>query len=164
MQHKIYRIKNFGGDKVFENSWYYTEVSLIYHNIQYYQQMILLSTDPYQRKFYEGLFNNEVRRLNYWQWYAQQPNNPSNQEDESTSPNQREFTIEELAQYDGSGGRPAYVAVNGIVYDVSLDATWGGGTHFSLYAGRDLTGAFMGCHGSRPEILSNLPQVGVLKP
>ncbi|SDK98289.1 cytochrome b5 domain-containing protein [Natronincola ferrireducens] len=146
------------------NSWYDKEMSLIYHNIQYYQQMIILSTDPYQRMFYQDLLNNEVRRLNYWQWYNQYPNYPSNQEGENAPSNQREFTLEELAQYDGSGGRPAYVAVNGIVYDVSLEATWGGGTHFSLYAGRDLTGAFMGCHGGRPEILKNLPQVGVLKP
>ncbi|AOY78288.1 cytochrome b5 domain-containing protein [Clostridium formicaceticum] len=145
------------------NCWYYKEICLIYHNIQYYQQMIILSTDPYQRMFYEGLLNNEVRHLNYWQGYAQQPNYPSNQESESTLSNQREFTLEELTQYDGSGGRPAYVAVNRIVYDVSLEATWGGGTHFSLYAGRDLTGAFMGCHGGRPEFLRNLPQVGVLK-
>ncbi|AOT73033.1 hypothetical protein Gferi_07485 [Geosporobacter ferrireducens] len=126
--------------------------------------MIILSSDPYQRMIYEGLFNNEVRRLKYLQLYAQPPSQPSNQVDENALPNQREFTLEELAQYDGSDGRSAYVAVNGIVYDVSLEATWGGGTHFSLYAGRDLTGAFMGCHSGRPEILRNLPQVGVLKP
>jgi len=146
-----------------ENRWYYKEISYIYFNIQYYQQMIILSKDPYQRMFYEGLLNTEVSRLNYWQWYAQQPHYPSNQEDENSLPDQREFTLQELAQYDGSGGKPAYVAVNGIVYDVSLDATWGGGTHFSLYAGKDLTNQFNGCHGGRLEVLRNLPKVGILK-
>ena len=73
-----------------------------------------------------------------------------------------EFTIEELSKYDGRDGRPAYVAVNGIVYDVSNEATWGGASHFGLIAGKDLTSAFNGCHG-RIEVLSKLPKVGVIK-
>ena len=39
---------------------------------------------------------------------------------------QNQFTVDELAQYDGSAGKPAYVAVSGIVYDVSVQSTWGG--------------------------------------
>jgi predicted heme/steroid binding protein len=76
---------------------------------------------------------------------------------------QKEFTIAELAKYDGSGGSPAYVAVNGIVYDVSNEATWGGGTHFGLYSGKDLTVQFQGCHIGMESILNKLPKVGVLK-
>lgn len=74
----------------------------------------------------------------------------------------REFTLDELAQYDGSMGRPAYVAVNGIVYDVSNEATWGGASHFGLMAGMDLSQQFQGCHG-RESILAKLPRVGILK-
>jgi predicted heme/steroid binding protein len=74
---------------------------------------------------------------------------------------QKQFTVEELANYDGSRGKPAYVAVEGIVYDVSLHPGWGGGTHFGLTAGRDLTEQFNSCHGMT-EILSKLPKVGVL--
>jgi predicted heme/steroid binding protein/rubrerythrin len=74
----------------------------------------------------------------------------------------REFTLSELAQFDGSMGRPAYVAVNGIVYDVSNNATWGGGTHFGLDAGKDLTPEFQSCHGIE-SILAKLPKVGILK-
>lgn len=74
----------------------------------------------------------------------------------------REFTLDELAQYDGSMGRPAYVAVNGIVYDVSNEATWGGASHFGLMAGMDLSPQFQGCHG-RESILAKLPMVGILK-
>jgi predicted heme/steroid binding protein/rubrerythrin len=74
----------------------------------------------------------------------------------------REFTLTELAQYDGAMGRPAYVAVNGIVYDISNEATWGGASHFGLMAGNDLSAQFQGCHGSE-SILAKLPKVGILK-
>lgn len=75
---------------------------------------------------------------------------------------QKQFTLEELAEFDGSKGKPAYVAVNGIVYDASVNGAWGGGTHFGLYAGRDLTAQFGGCHGESG-VLQKLPKVGVLK-
>lgn len=74
----------------------------------------------------------------------------------------KEFTLEELAQYNGGGGMPAYVAVKGIVYDVSVQAAWGGGTHFGLTAGKDLTEEFNSCHGLA-NILDKLPKVGVIK-
>ena len=75
---------------------------------------------------------------------------------------QREFTLEELSQYDGKNGKPAYVAVGGIVYDVSSEPTWAGGAHFGLTAGKDLTEQFNSCHGSA-KILNKLPKVGILK-
>lgn len=78
-------------------------------------------------------------------------------------PSQKEFTLEELATYDGSNGKPAYAAVNGVVYDISKESVWGGGTHFGLYSGKDLTPQFMGCHQGMEAILRNLPKVGVLK-
>lgn len=77
--------------------------------------------------------------------------------------NQREFSLKELANYDGSGGKSAYVAVNGVVYDVSNVAAWGGGTHFGLIAGKDLSEKFKECHGEN-EILNKLPKVGIIKP
>ena len=77
--------------------------------------------------------------------------------------NSREFTLEELTNYDGGGGKSAYVAVNGVVYDVSNEAAWGGGTHFGLIAGKDVSEKFKDCHEEN-EILSKLPKVGILKP
>lgn len=74
----------------------------------------------------------------------------------------REFTLNELAGFDGAMGRPAYVAVKGIVYDVSSEPTWGGASHFGLMAGNDLTAQFQGCHGVEA-ILARLPKVGTLK-
>lgn len=74
---------------------------------------------------------------------------------------EREFTLEELAQYDGSNGKPAYVAVDGIVYDLSNVSAWAEGMHFNLTAGKDLTEQFNSCHGM--STLKTLPKVGVLK-
>ncbi|HEX3023310.1 MAG TPA: cytochrome b5 domain-containing protein [Lachnospiraceae bacterium] len=76
---------------------------------------------------------------------------------------ERVFTIEELAQFDGSNGKPAYVAIQGIVYDVNLEPTWGGGTHFSLFAGKDLTDFYLGCHQGNLNAVRKLPIVGRLQ-
>ncbi|MDV4151336.1 DUF5661 family protein [Clostridium sp. AL.422] len=74
----------------------------------------------------------------------------------------KEFTLSELAQYNGSMGKPAYVAVNGIVYDVSNQASWGDSVHFGLAAGKDLSSQFKSCHNN-DSILNKLPRVGILK-
>lgn len=71
----------------------------------------------------------------------------------------RLFTLEELSRYNGKDGNPAYVAVNGIVYDVTGNAAWGGATHFGLTAGTDVTSQFASCHAGQP-ILSKLKVVG----
>lgn len=52
---------------------------------------------------------------------------------------EKTFTLEELAQYDGTNGNPAYIAVDGVVYDVSNVAQWRGGQHNGFTAGRDLS-------------------------
>ena len=74
---------------------------------------------------------------------------------------QKQFTLEELSQYDGSNGKPAYVAVEGIVYDLSKVAAWAGGNHFDLKAGKDLTNEFNSHHGVIKK-LSSIPKVGIL--
>ena len=52
----------------------------------------------------------------------------------------KDFTLEELATYDGKDGRPAYVAYKGVVYDVTESAMWGEGDHEGEhFAGADLT-------------------------
>lgn len=75
--------------------------------------------------------------------------------------NQNEYTLAELSEYDGKNGNPAYVAVNGIVYDVTNNAVWAAATHFGLTAGRDLTLEFASCHAGQP-ILNKLVAVGRL--
>ena len=53
---------------------------------------------------------------------------------------EKKFTLEELKQYDGKDGRPAYIAYKGKVYDVTDDYLWTEGDHQGEHAaGRDLT-------------------------
>lgn len=72
----------------------------------------------------------------------------------------KEFTLEELKEYNGTNGKPAYVAINGNVYDMSNIGPWSGGTHFGLLAGNNLTDQFMGCHRGAQSVLDKLTQVG----
>ncbi len=60
------------------------------------------------------------------------------------------FTLDELAQYDGQDGRPSYIAVDGVVYDVTDVPPWSGGTHFGFDAGVDVTEALQSAapHGA----------------
>jgi predicted heme/steroid binding protein len=45
----------------------------------------------------------------------------------------RVFTMSQLLRYDGRDGRSAYVAVNGIVYDVTTSFLWQRGKHQVLH-------------------------------
>lgn len=51
----------------------------------------------------------------------------------------REISVEELSQYDGSDpSKPIYLAVKGIIYDVSpAREMYGNGSGYSLFAGKD---------------------------
>jgi predicted heme/steroid binding protein len=73
------------------------------------------------------------------------------------------FTLTELSKYNGQNGTPAYVAVNGIVYDVTNARNWYNGVHVNgVVAGTDLTNVIGNSpHGT--SVLSNLPIVGTLK-
>jgi predicted heme/steroid binding protein len=82
-----------------------------------------------------------------------------NNTSELSAHNSRLFTKEELAKFNGKNGNPAYVAVNGTVYDVTNNAAWGAATHFGLFAGNDVTVPFSSCHAEQP-ILVKLPNVG----
>jgi predicted heme/steroid binding protein len=59
---------------------------------------------------------------------------------DSTLAEEQTFTERELRQFDGTRGRPAYIAHEGVVYDVTTSTLWRGGFHKDLhYAGTDLT-------------------------
>jgi predicted heme/steroid binding protein len=75
---------------------------------------------------------------------------------------QRKFTLEELKQYDGKDGRPAYIAYKGKVYDVTDNYLWIDGDHQGEHAaGKDLTEA-MGNAPHGEENLERVKLVGVL--
>jgi len=73
----------------------------------------------------------------------------------------QDLTVEQLSKYNGKNGNPAYVAISGIIYDVTNNAAWAAASHFGLTAGKDLTAAFNSCHGGQ-QILSKLKVVGKL--
>jgi len=71
------------------------------------------------------------------------------------------FTLDELKKYDGLNGNPAYVAVNGIVYDVTNVKAWNNGSHHTHSAGQDLSSVIASApHGT--SVLAGLPVVGKL--
>lgn len=148
--------------------------------ISHFSQTQVFATSDYQKNYFQRLIDGVVEELidfcfidnrliqqqnNMQTLYIQQlpsqqpgPLEPSQQNQQG-----RVITQEELAQNNGSEGKPAYVAVNGIVYDVSSVIAWAGGTHFGLYSGNSLSNEFMACHMGMVEILKKLPVVGMLK-
>ena len=42
---------------------------------------------------------------------------------------EKEFTLEELAKFNGADGKPAYFAYRGKVYEVTGSDTWENGDH-----------------------------------
>ncbi|SCJ95063.1 Predicted heme/steroid binding protein [uncultured Clostridium sp.] len=74
-----------------------------------------------------------------------------------------EYTIGQLANFDGTGGQLAYIAISGTVYDVTSIKQWDNGKHHGLKAGKDVTEFFNTCHKDEQEILSRLKVVGTLR-
>jgi predicted heme/steroid binding protein len=75
---------------------------------------------------------------------------------------EKKFTREELAKFNGRNGNPAYLAYNGKVYDVSESSFWLDGDHLGAHqAGKELTEELtLAPHG--PENLDRVKLVGVL--
>ena len=75
----------------------------------------------------------------------------------------KEFTLDELKEYDGQNGNKAYVAVDGVVYDVTDVGAWKNREHKNgITAGKDLSEEInKSPHGK--DVLKDLPVVGKLK-
>lgn len=75
------------------------------------------------------------------------------------------FTLADLKQnYTGKNNQPAYIAVDGIVYDITYEAAWAGGNHFGIQAGEDVSDALNSCHSqNKEEIIKQLVPVGTLE-
>lgn len=72
------------------------------------------------------------------------------------------FTLEQLSLYNGEGGMPAFIAVDGIVYDVTNSDLIKVSPYNQLKLGTDLSQEFKSCHDNKYEILNNLTIVGKL--
>ncbi len=75
-----------------------------------------------------------------------------------------EFTLDELASYDGRGGHRAYIAYQGKVYDVTESPMWTDGDHLGTHqAGHDLTQELEAAPHSKDN-LAAMKLVGILAP
>ena len=81
----------------------------------------------------------------------------------SSAEEMRTFTLEELSQYNGKDGQPAYVAVDGVVYDVTNVEAWKDGEHKNgLTAGNELTEEITNQSPHGIKVLEGMPIVGEL--
>ena len=71
-----------------------------------------------------------------------------------------ELTLEELAAYNGKDGNPAYIAVDGVIYDVSSSQRWKDGEHNGYSAGQDLSDPIKKVSPHGLSTLSRMPVVG----
>jgi predicted heme/steroid binding protein len=72
------------------------------------------------------------------------------------------YTLEELAIFTGEDGNAAYVAIDGVVYDVTGLSAWTDGKHNGNVAGKDLSEVIGNApHGKSK--LKNLTIVGYLE-
>lgn len=120
----------------------------ILNRIDYYTLCMMKSVCPYVKNYYGRLIRREIKRLKNYNNFRE---------------SNKQFTLDEISKYNGSKGMPAYVVVDGVVYDFSMVPSWGGGTHYGLYAGKDLTKEFNACHKDAAKILDGVPKVGVIK-
>lgn len=74
----------------------------------------------------------------------------------------KELTKQELATFNGQNGQPAYVAINGTVYDVSAKKGWTDGKHHGNVAGQDLTATLFNKSPHKDKVLADLPVIGKL--
>lgn len=73
-----------------------------------------------------------------------------------------ELTLDQLKQYDGKNGNPAYVAVDGVIYDMTNVPQWKNGDHNGYTAGNDLTDIIKNKSPHGVKQLKGIPIVGKL--
>jgi predicted heme/steroid binding protein len=70
----------------------------------------------------------------------------------------KKFTAEDLSAFDGSDGGPEYIAIKGVVYDITRVNLLKGGKHHGILADKDVTDRFV----HKDDILKRVPIVGQL--
>ena len=75
--------------------------------------------------------------------------------------NMKKFSVDELRNFDGKGGKPAYVGYKGKVYDVSDSDQFLDGDHMGHSAGMDLT-MEMEIAPHSDDVMAKMKVVGVL--
>lgn len=72
------------------------------------------------------------------------------------------LTLEELSKYDGQDGNKAYIAVDGVIYDVTDSGPWGDGSHNGFTAGKDLSKEIKEISPHGIAKLENVLEIGTL--
>ena len=72
------------------------------------------------------------------------------------------LTLEELSEFDGKDGKSAYIAVDGVIYDVTDVGPWQYGKHNGFNAGNDLTKEIKEVSPHGISKLANIVKVGTL--
>lgn len=95
-----------------------------------------------------------------------QANEEMSHGDHASSDAKKEFSIAELSKFNGKNGQKAYIAIDGVVYDVTNAEDWKDGVHLptegKLMAGIDASEIILKSpHGKK--VLKELPVVGSLK-
>lgn len=71
------------------------------------------------------------------------------------------FTVDQLKTFNGQNGNPAYIAIDGNVYDVTNQPSWKNGKHKGFSAGQDVTKAIDSSEHGR-SVLGGLSVIGTL--
>ncbi|MCB2298429.1 cytochrome b5 domain-containing protein [Clostridium tagluense] len=131
----------------------------VYKQAEYCKYNMMYTNTFDDEIFYKNSLNKKLREISD---LLEDDFNFSIKHLENKGIRQEEFTLDKLAKYNGISGNPPYVAINGIVYDLTEIMSWEGGSHFNVSAGSDATENFMTCHGDS-KMLNNLPKIGILK-
>ncbi len=132
-------------------------------DICHLSQMQVFATSYYQKNYFQLQIDNRVDDLVFklGSHIAAAEAGEAAQPQEGTTA--KEFTAEELSAYNGENGKPVYVAMDKVVYDLSSAPAWAGGTHNGMTAGQDLTSWFKDCHLGAVSVLEKYQKVGILK-
>jgi predicted heme/steroid binding protein len=80
---------------------------------------------------------------------------------ETTKSVEKVLTLKELSEFNGKNGKPAYIAVDGVIYDVTNAKPWQSGEHKGGKVGTDISKNIKSSpHGKK--VTEKLPVVGKL--